>query len=364
VNINVVTIGSEQHGKTWLSSELSRVLSEQGDGVQFRSMEMIDQSVSEKENRRSENATHMELWNKLSKYRLTLADLPGNMSYIKNTLNHLVHTDVALLVISPDIGVDKNSRLFCHLASHFGVKLILPVIVMRPDTDEETLELMKMEISELDNVEEPQVTTKDNLIQLIECLENSFQQKAIAESRDSMEPFYMAIEQVGKIPSRGMFCAGRVLQGSMNTGSSSLEIFYNGQSTKINVREMEIFRKVTEQLIAGDRGGVFMKPKQDIELKRGAVIYDSKNKPTVRDQIEVSLTPVTGENKTLKGEGVLFHSTLTDGRVSLVGKKEFDLSDNCENLLTLKLSQKILASPNDKIVFRNHNSFFTGIVNN
>ena len=127
---------------------------------------------------------------------------------------------------------------------------------------------------------------------------------------------------------------------------------------------MEIFRKVTEQLIAGDRGGVFMKPKQDIELKRGAVIYDSKNKPTVRDQIEVSLTPVTGENKTLKGEGVLFHSTLTDGRVSLVGKKEFDLSDNCENLLTLKLSQKILASPNDKIVFRNHNSFFTGIVNN
>lgn len=69
MNINVVTIGSEQHGKTWLSSELSRVLSEQGDGVQFRSMEMIDQSVSEKENRRSENATHMELWNKLSKYR-------------------------------------------------------------------------------------------------------------------------------------------------------------------------------------------------------------------------------------------------------------------------------------------------------
>ena len=118
------------------------------------------------------------------------------MSYIKNTLNHLVHADVALLVISPDIGVDKNSRLFCHLASHFGVELILPVIVMRPDTDEETLELMKMEISELDNVEEPQVTTKDNLIQLIECLENSFQQKAIAESRDSMEPFYMAIEQV------------------------------------------------------------------------------------------------------------------------------------------------------------------------
>jgi len=362
VNINIVTLGSEQHGKTWLASELSRVMSEQGDGVQFRSMDMIDQSVSERENKRSENATHMELWSKPSKYRLTFADLPGNMTYIKNTLNHLAHADVALLVISPELGVDANSRLYCQLASHFGVKVILPVIVLRPDTDQETLELIKMEISDLSNVEEPQIISKEKLMQLVENIENCFQQKAVAEYRDSTKPFYMAVEQVGKIPSRGMFCAGRVLQGTMTTGSSSLEIFFNGQSTKINVREMEIHRKVTDTLIAGDRGGAFIRPKQDIELKRGAVIYDSKSKPIVRDQLEVSLKSVTGGNKVMKGEGVLFHSTVTDGRVTLLNMKEFNCSDDNENLLTLKLSQKMLIAPNDKIVFRNQNNFYAGIV--
>ena len=63
----------------------------------------------------------------------------------------------------------------------------------------------------------------------------------------------------------------------MTTGASgSLEVFYQGANSKISVREMEIFRKVTDSLVAGDRGGAFVKLKQDIDIKRGGVIYDSK----------------------------------------------------------------------------------------
>ena len=81
-------------------------------------------------------------------FRFTLADLPGSTTYIKNNLNHLAHADVGLLIVSPELGVDKNTRLFYHLANHFGVKMIVPVITTRPDTDEETLDLVKMELEE------------------------------------------------------------------------------------------------------------------------------------------------------------------------------------------------------------------------
>ena len=68
-NINIVTIGSEQHGKTWLASQLTLALSQQNDGVVHKTVEMIDHSASEKENKRSEHASHMELWRKQAKYR-------------------------------------------------------------------------------------------------------------------------------------------------------------------------------------------------------------------------------------------------------------------------------------------------------
>ena len=50
-NVNIVTLGGHQHGKTWLASELSRVLAAQEDGVTHKTVEMIDHSSSERENR-------------------------------------------------------------------------------------------------------------------------------------------------------------------------------------------------------------------------------------------------------------------------------------------------------------------------
>ena len=172
----------------------------------------------------------------------------------------------------------------------------------------------------------------------------------------------IVIFQAGNIPSRGVFCAGRVLQGEMTPGGG-LEVFYQGKSSKINVREMEIFRKVADTLQAGDRGGAFVKMKPEIDLKRGAVIYDPKLKISPRDELEVSLVSVSGE-KAIKGDSVLFHSTSTDGKIPIPVGNVPEISDSKESLLKLKLSQKILARPSDKFILRNNQNFFKGVVLN
>ena len=142
-----------------------------------------------------------------------------------------------------------------------------------------------------------------------------------------------------------------------------LEVFYQGKTSKVNVRDMEIFRRGTDSLLAGDRGGAFLKVKQDIELKRGAVLYDSKLKPACSDQFEVSLRSVPGMAGglcVLKGDSVLYYSTTSDGKVTTDNNVE--IYEDRDTLLNIKLKQKILAWPGDKIVMRNNQNYLLGSI--
>ena len=107
------------------------------------------------------------------------------------------------------------------------------------------------------------------------------------------------------------------------------------------MRDLEIFRKGADSLEAGDRAGCFLKVKQDIELKRGAVLYDSKQRPSApSDQFEVSLrTAVPGQGSCLiKGDSVLYYSTATDGKVTTTANK-VEISEARETVTSIKLKQ-------------------------
>ena len=200
-NVNMVSLGASQHGKTVLASRLSMALSP--GGVSVRTVSELDHSVSEREQGRSESATHLELWRRQSALRFSLADLPGSLAYIKNCLNHLPHADLALLVVSPDHGVEQETKLFALMAHHLGVKLIVPVISMREGTDTETVDLVNMELQDLQEILSPTfqldnpLVSDENIIKLLSHVENLVVTGGqILSNRDTKGPFYMAIEQV------------------------------------------------------------------------------------------------------------------------------------------------------------------------
>eukprot|EP00092_Neocalanus_flemingeri_P000781 GFUD01000831.1.p1 GENE.GFUD01000831.1~~GFUD01000831.1.p1 ORF type:complete len:405 (+),score=112.31 GFUD01000831.1:48-1262(+) len=361
-NVNLITLGATQHGKTALASRLTKVLASHG--VPTKEVHDIDHSVSEKENGRSETVSHMELWKEESQWRYSLADLPGSFAYLKNTLNHLPHADAALLVISPDQGVVSDTRMFYHLASHLELPLILPVISMRGDTDQETLELVMMELEELEGIRNPIVlddpmNNDDSVIALMDEIEKEVNGLAVL-NREVDTPFYMVLEQVGNIPKRGDFCAGRVLKGKLAIGDQ-IEAFYQGKSSKGNVKDLEIFKKGTASLQAGDRGGAFVKLKSEMDFKRGGVLFDPKIKVTASDNWEVSLKSVPGfGSATLKGDCVLYSSTVTDGKVTLGGN--IDIKEDSEEIVKMKLSSKIIGKPGHKIIIRNNQTFALGTI--
>lgn len=361
--VNLVTLGAGQHGKTTLASRLTKVLASHG--VPVKEVAEIDNNASEKENCRSEQVTHMELWRDQSKWRYSLADLPGNFAYIKNTLNHLPHADGALLVISPEDGIVPETKLFYYMASHLEIPFILPVISMRGTEvmDQETVELIMMEMEELEGIRKPFILddpmNNDNC--LIKLMDEIDELTALTVSeREVDKPLFMALEQVGSIPKRGEFCAGRVLQGKVAVGDQ-VEAFYQGKTSKANVKDMEIYKKGTSFLQAGDRGGAFLKLKTEMDLKRGGVLYDPKSKVSVSDVWEISLKSVPGFGPaTLKGDAVFYSSTVTDGKVSLGGY--VDIVEDVEQVVKVKLSNKIIGKPGDKVILRNNKVISLGTI--
>jgi len=361
--VNIVTLGAAQHGKTTLASRLTKVLA--GQGVPGRDIADIDHSASEKENKRSEHVSHMEIWRQESPWRYSLADLPGNFAYIKNTLNHLPHADVALLVISPEEGVLPETKLLYYMATHLDIPLILPVISLRgvEDMEQETVELINMELEELEGIRTPFILNNplkndDSLLGLLDEVDELVRQTL--PERQVEKPLYMALEQIGSIPKRGDFCAGRVLAGKVAIGDQ-IEAFYQGKTSKANVKDIEIYRKGSQFLQAGDRGGVFIKLKTEMDFKRGGVLYDPKSKLTAGNEWKLRLKSVPGFGPaTLKGDSVLYSSTLTDGKVSLGGYVE--IKEDAEEIVTMKLANKIICKPGDKVIIRNNQVIALGVI--
>merc|ERR1719481_573790 len=91
-------------------------------------------------------------------------------------------------------------------------------------------------------------------------------------AREEDGSFYMVMEQVGNIPNRGTFCAGRVLSGRLEIGDQ-VEAFYQGKTAKAKVKDLEIYKEGAKDIRAGDRAGAFVSVKPYVEMKRGGLLY-------------------------------------------------------------------------------------------
>jgi len=167
-HVNIGTIGHVDHGKTTLTSAITKIMAGKGlaTAIDFDS---IDNAPEEKARGITINTAHVEYETENRHY--AHVDCPGHADYIKNMITGAAQMDGAILVVSADDGPMPQTREHILLARQVGVPSIV-VYLNKCDMvdDEELIELVEMELQELlDKYEFP----GDTIQSLRECLKGT-----------------------------------------------------------------------------------------------------------------------------------------------------------------------------------------------
>jgi len=281
-HMNIGTIGHVDHGKTTLTAAITSVLSKRGGGTAM-AFDQIDKAPEERERGITINVSHVEYETESRHY--AHVDAPGHADYVKNMITGAAQMDGAILVVSGTDGPMPQTREHVLLARQVGVpKLIVALNKCDMVEDEELLELVEMEVSELLESYEFDADTpivrvsalkalegdplwEEAVMKLMDTVDTFFEQPA----RDLDKPFLMPIEDVFSITGRGTVVTGRIEQGVVKVGEE-IEIVGIHDTTKTTVTGVEMFRKLLDQGQAGDNVGVLLRGTKKDDVERGQVL--------------------------------------------------------------------------------------------
>ena len=116
-HVNVGTIGHVDHGKTTLTSAITKVLST-ANPTTYRSFESIDNAPEEKARGMTIAIAHVEY--ETDKRHYAHIDCPGHADYIKNMITGAAQMDGAILVVSAPDGPMPQTREHLLLARQGG----------------------------------------------------------------------------------------------------------------------------------------------------------------------------------------------------------------------------------------------------
>ncbi len=277
---NVGTIGHVDHGKTTLTSAITKYF---GD---FQSYDSIDHAPEEKERGITIATAHVEYETENRHY--AHVDCPGHADYVKNMITGAAQMDGGILVVSAADGPMPQTREHILLARQVGVPALV-VYMNKVDQvdDDDLLELVEMEVREL--LTEYEFPGDDiPIIQgsALAAMEGSDDKiggesiKALMDAVDSYiptpdrpidQPFLMPIEDVFSISGRGTVVTGRVERGVVTVGDE-LEIVGIRETSKTTCTGVEMFRKLLDRGEAGDNIGALLRGVERDAVERGQVL--------------------------------------------------------------------------------------------
>ncbi|MBI2861811.1 MAG: elongation factor Tu [Chloroflexi bacterium] len=300
-HINVGTIGHVDHGKTTLTSAITKLLSF-GGKAEYRSFDSIDNAPEEKARGITIAIAHVEY--ETEKRHYAHVDCPGHADYIKNMITGAAQMDGAILVVSAPDGPMPQTREHILLARQVEVPSMV-VFLNKVDAmeDEELLELVEIEVRELlsrygfpgdkipvirgSALKALQSASQDGKAEEYKCiweLLEAVDEYIPTPVRAVDKPFLLSIEDVFGIKGRGTVVTGRVERGVVKVGDEVEIVGLRPEVRKVVVTGVEMFRKTLDTGQAGDNIGCLLRGVERIEVERGEVLA----KPgTIRPHQEV-----------------------------------------------------------------------------
>jgi elongation factor Tu len=303
-HLNVGTIGHIDHGKTTLTSAMTRVLSTKG-LAKWVPFDEIDKAPEEKARGITIQLAHVEYESERRHY--AHIDCPGHADYIKNMITGAAQMDGSILVVAADDGPMPQTREHVLLARQVNVPYIL-VFVNKVDMvdDPELLDLIELEVRELltkygfPGDEVPVI--RGSALRALECgcgkeecqwcgpiwqLIRAMDEYIPEPVRDVDKPFLMPVEDVFSISGRGTVVTGKVERGVLRPGEE-VEVVGLKPTIKTVATSIEMFRKILDEALPGDNVGILLRGVGKDDVERGQVVAKPGSiRPHVKFKAEV-----------------------------------------------------------------------------
>ena len=290
-HLNIGTIGHIDHGKTTLTSAITKVLSVKGKSKALDFYD-IDNAPEEKERGITINVRHVEYETDTRHY--AHIDCPGHADYIKNMITGAAQMDGAILVVAASDGPMPQTREHVLLAKQVNVPAMV-VYLNKVDMvdDPDLIDLVEMEIRELLSAYEfpgdeipvirgsalkamesgdPNSEECQSIIELMKAVDSYIP----LPERDEDKPFLMPVEDIFSIKGRGTVATGRVERGKITPGVEVEIVGIRDEVQKTVATSLEMFNKTLDYVIAGDNVGILLRGIEKDEIERGQVIAAPK----------------------------------------------------------------------------------------
>jgi elongation factor Tu len=288
-HVNIGTIGHVDHGKTTLTSAITKVLSQHG-LAQFLRYEDIDKAPEEKARGLTINITHVEY--ETEKRHYAHIDCPGHADYVKNMITGAAQMDGAILVVAATDGAMPQTREHILLARQVNVGKIVVFINKIDDVDDpEIIDLVEAEVRDLltkygfPGDEIPFVKGSalkagqcgcgkrecqwcGKIWELLDAVDSYIEEPV----READKPFLMPIEDVFLIQGRGTVVTGKVERGTIKPGEEVEVIGGTDRPLKTVAVSLEMFRKILDEALPGDNIGILLRGVSKDEVWRGQVV--------------------------------------------------------------------------------------------
>jgi len=291
-HVNIGTIGHIDHGKTTLTSAITKVLAAQGKKAKPLEFADIDNAPEEKERGITINVRHVEYETDNRHY--AHIDCPGHADYIKNMITGAAQMDGAILVVDASDGPMPQTREHLLLAHQVNVPAIVVYLNKIDQVDDpELIDLVELEIRDLLSQYEfpgneipiirgsalkamesgdPEAEECKSILELMDAVDSYIP----LPDREEDKPFLMPIEDIFSIKGRGTVATGRVDRGKITPGMEVEIVGIHDKVAKTVATSLEMFNKTLDYAIAGDNVGILLRGIDKDEIERGQVVAAPK----------------------------------------------------------------------------------------
>jgi selenocysteine-specific elongation factor len=253
--------------------------------------------------------------------RIGFVDVPGHERFVRNMLAGVGGIDLVLLVIAADESIKPQTREHFDILQLLGVQRGITVLTKSDAVDEETLEVVRLEVEEflhgtfLQAPQSPIVAVSSLTGAGLDDLKRAMVAAAAeVAARDSQALARLPIDRVFTMKGFGTVVTGTLVAGTIQR-EDELEVY--PERRRVRVRGVQVHGAPADAAIAGQRTALNLVGASTADLARGMTLASPDRFETTQ-RADVSLRLLPSAPRALKERArVHFHSFCMKRKSSL-----------------------------------------------